>query len=92
MLCYSLFSQIIILCNNLKHCITACYKVLFPVTTLITPVTHNSVMSLGMGRIQHRLSCRVVGCLPALYLPTAKDSGPMPSLFIRDFITHQCLT
>jgi|GEM_PF-3317952 len=76
----------------LKYCITACYKVLFPVTTLITPVTHNSVMPLGMGKIPHRLPCRVVGCLPALYLPTAKVSGPMPSLFIRDFITQQGLT
>jgi hypothetical protein len=53
----------------LKYCITACYKVLFPVTTLITPVTRNSVMPLGMGKIPHRLPCRVVGCLPALYLP-----------------------
>ena len=26
---------------TLKHCITACYKILFPVTTLITPVTRN---------------------------------------------------
>lgn len=76
----------------LRHCITACYNSLFPVTTLVTPVTHNSVMPLGMGEIPHGLLCRGVGCLPALYLPTPKVSGPMPSLFIRDFITQQGLT